>query len=474
MTFSQFLTILRARWKLMIGTLAAVMLLVLAVNLVAPRLYTASAAVVVDVKSPDPLVGMVLPGLMAPGYIATQLDVLESERVARGVIKLLHLDENAGLREQWRDQTDGSGSYDAWLADLLQRNLDIKPSRESSVINISYTAVDPQFAAALANAFVRSYIDTTLDLRVEPAKQYANLFSSQAKQARDNYERAQTKLSEYQKQHGLLATDERLDIENARLAELSSQVVAIQSLSAEASSRKRLASSTSPDVLNSAVVGSMKSDLSRQEAHLKELSSRFGDAHPQVQELRANIAELQTKMAQEIAHISSSAGISSSISRSREDQARAALEQQRQRIFTLKAQRDEASVLLRDVESAQRALEAITARLNQTSIESQSTQTNVSVLKEATAPSKPSSPRTVFNTILGLLVGSMLALTLALVVELRDRRLRSEEDVTEGLNVPMLGQLPDATSAAPTRTLLGRKLPALPQRSLPELAGPTS
>lgn len=474
MSFSQLLIILKARWRVILSVFSLVVLTALALSLLMPKKYTATAAVVIDVKSPDPIAGMVLPGMMTPGYIATQLDVLQSERVARGAIKLLKLNENAAMRQQWQEQTKGQGSYEAWLADLLQRGLDIKPSRESSVINISYSAVDPTFASAMANAFVKSYIDTTLELRIEPAKQYAGLFESQAKIAREKLEAAQTRLSDYQRQKGLIATDERLDVENARLNELSSQLVGIQALSAESGSRKAQAGANSPEVLNNAVVSSLKADLSRQEARLKELTAKFGAAHPQVQELQANITELRNKIDAEIGRVTNSVGINNTVNQSREAQVRQALEQQREKVLKLKEQRDEAAVLLRDVESAQRAFEAVTARLNLTNLESQSNQTNVSVVKEATPPNSASSPRVLLNLILAILVGGMLSIASALIIELRDRRLRTEEDVMDGLGIPMLGLIPDAKRN--TGGLLGRtpRQASLPGRSLPELAGPQS
>jgi succinoglycan biosynthesis transport protein ExoP len=473
MTFSQLLTILKARWKLMTSVFMGVVLSVLLLNLVLPSQYTAVAAVVIDVKSPDPIAGMVLPGMMTPGYIATQLDVIQSERVARGVVRQLRLNENPTLREQWQEQTKGQGNFEAWISQVLHKELDIKPSRESSVINISYTARDPVFASALANAFVRSYIATTLELRVEPARQYSGLFEEQALAARQKLEQAQQKLSDYQREKGIIATDERLDIENARLAELSSQLVAIQAIAAESTSRKAQSSSSSQEVLNNPVVSALKADLSRQEARLKELSERFGSAHPSVLEQQANIGELRARIEAEIGRVNRSVDINNVVNRSRESQLRQSLEQQRERILKLKEQRSAAALLLRDVESAQRNLELISARLNQTSLESQSTQTNVSVVKEATPPSQPSSPRTLLNMILAVLVAGMLSIATALILELRNRKLRTEADVIEGLGLPMLGLLPDSTVKS-ANLLSMSKAPKLPRRSLPELAAPKS
>ncbi len=113
-----------------------------------------------------------------PGFIATQIDILASDRVAQRVVKSLQLNENPKSRDSWMKATEGRGDFEAWLAEILMKGLDIKPSRESSVINVKFKASDAQSAAAIANAFVQAYPDTMLDLRVAPAKQYSTFFDS--------------------------------------------------------------------------------------------------------------------------------------------------------------------------------------------------------------------------------------------------------------------------------------------------------
>lgn len=144
MNFQQFLLILLARRRVVLYTTAATVATTLIVSLLLPSQYTAGTAVVVDVKSPDPVMGTVLPGLISPGYMATQIDIIQSDKVAYRVIKMLKLDENPTAREQWQDDTDGRGSIEAYLAGLLKKKLDVKPSRESNVIAISYTATEPK------------------------------------------------------------------------------------------------------------------------------------------------------------------------------------------------------------------------------------------------------------------------------------------------------------------------------------------
>ena len=93
MTLQQFLLILRARYRIALLVFLVTVATTVVVSLVLPKQYTASAAVVIDVKSPDPVSGMMLQGMMAPGYMATQIDIINSDRVAKAVVKLLQAGE---------------------------------------------------------------------------------------------------------------------------------------------------------------------------------------------------------------------------------------------------------------------------------------------------------------------------------------------------------------------------------------------
>ena len=442
MTFGQFLSILKARWWVLLLVLGLTVASTLGVSLLLPKQYTAGASVVVDFK-PDPISAVIYGGLASPAFMATQVDIIRSERVAQRVVRNLKLNENPQVRQQWLDETQGQGSIESWLGSVFQKQMDVAPSRESSVITVSYKATDPRFAAGLANAFVQAYIDTTLELRVDPARQYSGFFDKRSKEAREALESAQTKVSTFQKDNGIIATDERLDVETSRLNELSTQVTALQAVSAESASRQKQAQGAQGDrlqeVLNNPIVGQLKADINRGEARLQELATRFGDSHPQVLEIKANLAELRTRLDAETRKVTGGVTVSNTINRQREAEVGASLAAQRAKVLRMKAVRDEGLVLLRDVENAQRAYDAIQQRFTQTSLEGQTTQSNVNVLTQAVPPIEPSSPRILLNTLLAVFVGTLLAVGTALLLELRDRRVRNIDDVLAALGLPVIG-----------------------------------
>jgi chain length determinant protein EpsF len=445
MTFTQFLAVLRARRRLVLGVFFGTILFALVLSLVLPKKYTGSASVVVQMR-PDPISSVVYGTSVDPSLMATQLDIVNSDRVARRVIRNLHLDQNPQIRAQWQSETDGEGTIEDWLTDFFQQHLDVKPGKDSNVITINYKAPDPKFAAAIANAFAQAYLDTSVELRTDPAKQYSDFFQARIKQARDALLTAQTKLSDFQRDRGIVGSDERLDVESEKLSELSNQLVLAQAMAAESQSRQAQAAHGRGDSLseslNNPVVAGLRADLSRAEASLEELNSRLGANHPQVQQAKANIAELRRRIQAETSHVAGSVGVSASIDQARLAEIKAQVEAQRQKVLKLKQDRDQMSVYQRDVENAQRNYDAIAARSNESSLESQTQQSNVSILSPATPPVLPSSPKLVLNLIISVILGGLLAVGSAMLREITDRRIRSSRDLVEHLGLPVLGVLP--------------------------------
>ena len=442
MTLQQFLLILRARYKLALLAFLVTVATTVVVSLVLPKQYTASAAAVIDVKSPDPVSGMMLQGMMAPGYMATQIDIINSDRVAKAVVKLLKLDTSPVVQAQWQEATQGKGQLIDWLANLLQKQLDVKPSRESNVININYTGNDPDFASAVANAFAQAYIDVNLDLRLAPARQFATFFEEQTKAARDKLEKAQSALSSYQQANGITSADERLDFETAKLNETSSQLTGVQGQTTDSQSKR---SAVSPDTLTEVIqnplINGLKADVGRLQAKLTESNVNLGKNHPQTQRTEAELATLRAQLDTETRKITSSIETTYTVSKQREQQLQGALAGQKARVLLLNKQRDELNVLRRDIESAQRAFEVVSQRASQTNIESQTTQTNIAVLNPATPPADPSKPRVFLNILVSIFLGTLLGVGLALILELTNRRVRSTEDLAEALDIPVLGSI---------------------------------
>jgi chain length determinant protein EpsF len=456
----QLFLVLRARWKFAVRVFVGVVILVVLVTLILPKKYVAAASVVVQGKA-DPLSNSTAayPALL-PSDIATQVDIIESHRVAERAVKLLKLDQADAYKEDW--QRHGKGDLVGWIAEGLQKKVTVVPSKESDVISISAKARDPKFAAAIANAWAEAYIDTNIELKVDSAKQYAAWFNDQSRTLRADLEAKEKRLADFQNAAGIVATDDKLDVENARLQELSTQLVAVQTQRQESQSRQRQArgdAESLPEVLQSPVIGNLKASLAVAEAKRRDMATNYGKNYPDYKDIESEIAGIRERIAQESERIAASLGGTAQVDVRREDDLKAALEAQKKRILDLKHQHDQVADLQTDVTMAQKNLEAVSQRLAQSSLESQASQTNIELLAPAPVPTEASSPELMLNLLFGLFVGAVCGIGAALLREMTDRRVREGDELLQLLGVPVLGRIPNAKTG-PGRALAAYALPA--------------
>jgi len=322
---------------------------------------------------------------------------------------------------------------------MLRRGLLPEPLRGSNVIRLTYEGADPKFVTAVVNTYAQAYLDLTVDLRVEPVRQYADWFDDRLKSLRANVEEAQAKLSAFQRDKGIVGNDQRADVESQRLDALLAQLVALQGENMAISSRQKTSGGElSPDVQASPVVQSLRSELNRSENKLTEISVNLGPNHPQRVQLEGQIAELKQQLAQEMTRVSGSTGVAKTTAGLREGELRAVIAAQKERVLSLKAERDQVAVLSQDVEAAKRIYDSVLQRSNQLNLEKQTDQANVSILSpavEPNTPAKPNVPKYLAVTVLGALAAALGA---AMGLELLNRKVRVVQDIMVD-DVPVLG-----------------------------------
>jgi chain length determinant protein EpsF len=445
MTLRQFLLILSARRRVALGILGAFVALALAAAFLLPNKYTASAFVVVDFK-PDPdSSGGFAAQLSTASYIATQVDIIGSQRVAQRAVKTLKLDQLPKYREDWQSSTGGRGDPVDWIAGSLQKAITVTPSRESDVIDIAATTSDPKFSADLANAFAQAYIDTVIELKVDAARHYSTWFDERSRELRADVEAKQKRLADYERATGIVpsASDGHLDVESARLAELNT-LITIQSLRQDSQSRARGLSGDNeslPEVLQNPVISGLKADLSKAEAKLEDIGTNSGKNYPDYKTTAAEVADLKDRIARESARVAESINNTNQVNVRRENEVLAAIAAQKKHMQELTHQNDEATVLQNEVIAAQKNLDVVSQRLAQSNLEGATQQTNISLLTPAIEPLNRSSPKRLLIFVIGLFLGTLVALATALAQELLDRRVRDDEELAELLGVPLLGKI---------------------------------
>ena len=464
MNASLFFSTLRARFGIFSATVAVTVLVATALSLLWPKSYRATASLVVDARNEQSLSES--NGLAAAreriGYMQTQVDILSSPKVALRVVNDLHLAESPKMIEQFAKRKQSHGSVEEWLADALRHGVEVNTS-QSSVLDVSYVADNPESAAAIANGFAKAYMETMLELRVQPTRQAAEWFDEQLKTLRGDLESAQAKVTAYQREHGIVSADERLDVEQQRLAELSTQVLDAEQRTLmlrgrEQEIRDAVAHGASveqiPGAEASEQVVRMRMELLAGQSKLEMLATQYGERYPEYRRQLAENANRERALGGGAAQGGRSSNESPARKRAPPERApRVARRATRATARALAPAATSSASSSNNAETAQHAYDTALQRFVVNQVESRASQANVSLLNAATVPANPYRPKVLLNIVLSILVGTLLGVAFAVVRELTDRHVRTISDLdVVGYDIPQLGVL--STWSRPTHLLL--------------------
>jgi len=444
----QLISILLARKFIFLTTLLLTLGTTIVFSVLASKQYQASTSIIFNMKGADPVSGYSVSANLIPGYLATQVNVITSRKVALKVVDELNLQSNAGFVSSFSERTEGQGDIRVWIADLLLDNLEVSPSREGSIVVITFTSTSPQFAAVVANSFAREYINTNIELKVEPARQAAEWLVGQVDVLRENVARAQKRLSDYERQKGILFTNNSFDIESAKLNQLSTAQLQSEERLFDLNTKLAAINESQLDTMDGElvdhqVINSLKVQLSRAEAEFAEVKQRLSENHPDYRSAQAEIKSLETRYQREVENVEAKLRESAAREEKRLADLNEKVSEQRERLQGFNEDRNEQEVLLRDAEVAKHVLSAAMERMRQSSLEGQVEQADVAVLSEAIVPTKHAKPRVLVNIILALFLGGILAFMFSLIAEFLDRLVRTKADLEDYLDIPVLSEIPN-------------------------------
>lgn len=439
MNFKLLLSALRARFRLFCLILITTVVTTAAISLMVPKSYVATASLLLDGKDEQSMRNTnAPPERERPGYLQTQVEIISSPKVARRVIADLKLAENPTVREAF-ERRSGPGSIEDWLTESLTREVKVDTS-QSSLIQIAFASPDPHFSAQVANAYAKAYVDTVLELRVEPTRQTSLWFDEQLKGLRDNMVQAEQRLTSFQQENGIVSSDERYDLDHIQLADLASEAAKSRDFGSDSGGRGT-ARGTMPEVMSNPAIQSLKTDLLRAEAKLQQISTELGSKHPQYLRQQAEVRGLRERLNSEIGNVTASAEVAAQRSRQRKERLLSEIAAQRERVLGLKQARNQLAMLTHDVDIAQRTYDSAMQRFMASKIESHALQTNVNILDHAVPPTRPARPRIGLNIALSFVIGILLALAAVHLLEMLDQRVRLLEDLNIYPQVPLLAVL---------------------------------
>jgi len=353
-----------------------------------------------------------------------------------------------------------------------------KPGQASTVpgFYVNFTASNPKEAQDICSGLTSMLLEENLKLREGVAQNTTAFLSRQLEQAKRDIDDQDSKLAAFKKQYmGQLPGDEennlkilmglnsQLDANTQSLNRAQQDKSYTESLLAQQlAAWKSTQSATNPQTL--------EQQLASLQSQLITLQARYTDDHPDVAKTKADIAEIKRKLDEMSAAAAQNtqANDKASASESPEirqlrlqvhqyDQviAQATRDQQRLqeqirayqgRVALSPAVEEQYKLLTRDYDTAQKFYNDLLAKKSesamQTDMERGQQGEQMRLLNPANLPDSPSFPNRWLFTGGGLGAGLTIGMGLALWMELRDKSIRTEQDVLAAMELPMLVSLP--------------------------------
>jgi capsular exopolysaccharide synthesis family protein len=465
------LQILRAhKWAIafcaLLGVAAA-----LGVSMIETPIYDARATLEFQsskVESPIAS-GNMEDGFSADSFLQTQVKVLQSRRLEDRVSRKLAQQaasayEPAAPIDKIRRLVGLRTAVAASPAASKLPPVDarVKLLENSRIVEITASSPDPRFAAAFANTLASEYMDYNMEAIWQSSQKTSDWLTRQLQDLRAKLEQSENQLQAYTRDAGLIFTSTDQNIDDEGLKTIQKELSAAQADRISKQSAYEIASTTQadalPQVLDSGRLSDYQSKLAELRRQYAEQSSIYTAKYYKVQQLQAQINDLEITLRRERNNIVGRIQNDYQASLKKERLLQAAYTAQMQRVTDLSRKAIYYSILKREVETNRQVYEQLLQKTKQVGIGAALQPTNVRVVDTAETPARPSKPDLVRNALTGLASGVALALGIVLTGEFVNRSVRAPGEAPFHLRVPELGVIPSRASV-PEQTLLPSLLP---------------
>lgn len=458
--------ILRHVW-LTVGVIAIAMLgTFLFLRTLSPQ-YRSTALLDLDTESPNVLGSMSASLETQVGArgarelrmnFESQYRVIAGRAVAEEVANRLALRENAdflGLADVKEPAALLAAIGQADAAAVVMGVITIEPVFESSLVRIHARASSPKLATQIANTVAEVYIDQRVKRRLDVSQSSASWLRQQYEDLGKQLAVSESAVYDFRKERNILSISlgDRQNLTGEALGELSGQL-----FQAEADARGlRVAAEqhrlvkTDEALLDAAVQGVISSELIEGlKVRLVDLSvertkleATYLDGHPQLASVKQQYAEVRSMLLREVRNSIRAVETQLAQAAKRVDELRARLDQTRSEALAMGQDELTYNNLVSTAASDRELYRMIERRLKEVEIARMLQQNRVAVVERATDSRGPVYPKVGFSMLASFVVGVLLALILAYLVEVLDTSVRSVGELERLAGVTTLGFLPN-------------------------------
>jgi capsular exopolysaccharide synthesis family protein len=462
----------RRRWTILVITALSLTAAFLYLLKAIP-IYTSTSRLYVEQSGPK--IMNEYEGIMTKSmnYLYTQGELMKSTPIIADVV-------NDPQIKQFRTFANVDN-----LAAYVKKKLLVNIGRKDDIVTVSLDSPYPVEAAEIVNSVVQSYIKYHSSRKRSTVSEVLKILQKEKVKRDAELSTKFEELLAFTRENGIVSLEnqgghivlERLTRLSTALTEAQLNALnakadyeATKSMQNEPAKVKQFASASSTVGVRMSVSDTetqLQADLRAAEIELKNTRYHCTEDHPSVQAMHAKISRIEQEMDEQAREFADSyievMRLRWVAANEREDELQASVDSQFQMARDLGIKAAEHSVLQSELKRTERLCEILDDRIKELNVTEDTGALNISILEVARPADRPSKPDKPKFMAMGLVLGLAFGSAFAVLRDMLDSRLRSADEISAALGIPVLGIVP-TMSDGKAIAAGGRKLHTLLKR----------
>jgi capsular exopolysaccharide synthesis family protein len=418
-------------------------------------------------------------------YYQTQFQIIRSRELARRVVRRLELQNHPdfnGNAPKPRDPVtllrQARAAASTWVRGLVARpvpastepaaapgepatenglvaaflaGVDVQPVVRTRLVNIVYTHTNPEFAASAANTLAEEYTKQNLEQRLQNTGKTLEWITAELEKATAAVKASDDALAKYREDNNALSLDERQNVVGQQLASLNNAAISARNerLTKENAYKRVKDANPESDAADSIpLIGQNTAVViaSGQLAALKNtrasLAQRYGPRYPEVVDVDNKIQTAQRVLVAERRKVIEAAKNDYEAAVLAEQSFASNLNAAKNASMDLDKKTGDYRILERQLESNRKTYQTLLDEQKSLGVVANSRANNVRLMDAAEPRRTPISPNPRKDWMTAVLAGLTIAFGLAFGIEYFDDSIKTPEDITKRLRLPLLGLVP--------------------------------
>ena len=421
------------------------------VTFLLPETYMSLSRISIEKDTSDiaPLLGMQSgPTAFDPYFIQTEFEKIQSQKVLDKVVS------KCGLTEEWKRLNGGKSLTEIEARKILEKAIDIRQFRNTSIIELRAYDRKPQWAQTIAQALAKEYQNHRKDLQEERVKKGIDVLNGRLEKINEEISVMQTNVDELRTQEGIsdAAGDESYSIIEPEIVRRyesglidargihTTQSTLLEGLRAQSDEELRASILTAhPDAQLDVLIR----ELHTGQQTLANLGVDLGDEHPRIKGLKVVVATLEGQIDDRIRGILAGLELRVNSTKAQVEQLQRDVADAKKRESDMREKGREYFDSKRELSNTTRIRDTILLRVMQEEVDlALPKESTVEITDDADLPIKAVRPNIPLNIALGVVVGLVLGVGLAFFIEYLDTSVKTIDDVERALNAAVLGVIP--------------------------------